>query len=119
MTGMQNELREKILGSHPQIMVRQAGMSLRLEDRRRVVEVVREVEGVVAASAAGFTRVGIVAHDFADVLDLYGIDPCARGVGGDPHAGQSALGTPDVGGSRKRSAAARDRVGDRAHHESL
>ncbi len=74
MTGMQNELREKILGSHPQIMVRQAGMSLRLEDRGRVVEATRGVDGVVAASAAGFTRVGIVIHDFADVLDLYGVD---------------------------------------------
>ncbi len=74
MTGMQNELREKILGSHPQIMVRQAGLSLRLEDYASVVEKTREVEGVVAASAAGFTRVGIVAWDFADVLDLYGVD---------------------------------------------
>ena len=32
MTGMQNELREKILGSTPHIRVVQAGSSLRLDD---------------------------------------------------------------------------------------
>lgn len=74
MTGMQNELREKILGSQPHVRVRQAGMSLRLEDWKRVVEVVEDVDGVVAASAIGFTRVGLQASDFVDVLDLYGVD---------------------------------------------
>ena len=74
MTGMQNELREKILGSHPHLMVRQAGMSLRLEDHARVVEAIEGVDGVAAASAAGFTRVGLRSGDFVDVLDLYGVD---------------------------------------------
>ncbi len=74
MTGMQNELRSKILGSLPQITVRQAGMSLRLEDRERVTTIVEGVEGVEAASAVGFTRVGLQADDFLDVLDLYGVD---------------------------------------------
>ena len=74
MTGMQNELREKILGSLPQLTVRQAGMSLRLEDRERVVAVVEGVNGIVGASAVGFTRVGLEANDFVDVMDLYGVD---------------------------------------------
>ncbi len=80
MTGMQNELREKILGSQPHIRVRQAGMSLRLEDWKRVVEVVEDVDGVVAASAIGFTRVGLQASDFVDVLDLYGVDLDGEGA---------------------------------------
>ena len=80
MTGMQNELREKILGSQPHLVIRQAGMSLRLDDRERVVEIVEGVDGVVAASAIGFTRVGLLASDFVDVLDLYGVDWEDRGA---------------------------------------
>ncbi len=80
MTGMQNELREKILGSLPQLTIRQAGMSLRLEDRERVADIVEGVDGIAAASAVGFTRVGLQANDFADMLDLYGVDLDDRGA---------------------------------------
>ena len=79
MTGMQNELREKILGSLPQLTVRQAGMSLRLEDRERVAAIVEDVDGIVGAAAVGFTRVGLLANDFVDVMDLYGVDLHDRG----------------------------------------
>ena len=76
MTGMQNELREKILGSYPHIMIQEEGMSLRVTDWERVVSVVAEVPGVVAAGPIGSTKVGVkrVDSDFVDLMDLYAVD---------------------------------------------
>lgn len=99
MTGMQNELREKILGSQPHLTIRQAGMSLRLEDRERVAETVEGVDGVVAASAVGFTRVGLQANDFTDVLDLYGVDLDDRGVAITPMQDSLRAGPISVAGA--------------------
>jgi len=74
MTGMTNELREKILGSNPHVLVLEAGESLRLHDWPRVVERASEVEGVLAAAPMALTRVGLVRGDYSEVLDLYGMD---------------------------------------------
>lgn len=73
MTGMTNELRERILGSTPHVLVLESGESLRVHDWRQVVESAREVEGVVAASPLALTRVGLVRGDYSEVLDLYGV----------------------------------------------
>ena len=74
MTGMQTELRSKILGSNPHFMVRQAGTSLRLEDWRMVAEKTRAVEGVVATAPVAYTKVAVVLReDYAEVLDLFGV----------------------------------------------
>lgn len=74
MTGMANELREKILGSNPHVLVLESGESLRVHDWRSVVERAREVEGVVTAAPLALTRVGLVRGDYSEVLDLYGMD---------------------------------------------
>ncbi|MCY4573874.1 MAG: ABC transporter permease [Gemmatimonadetes bacterium] len=76
MTGMQNELREKILGSYPHILIQQEGNSLRLDDWERVVEVAEGVPGVVAAAPIGMTKVGLhkIDSDFVDIMDLYATD---------------------------------------------
>ena len=80
MTGMQNELREKIMGSYPHVMVRQAGASLQIENWERVVEKVEAVDGVISASPAGFTRVGILRPDYMEVLELFGVDLDGDGI---------------------------------------
>ena len=74
MTGMTNELREKILGSNPHVMVLESGESLRLRDWRNVVRRAREAPGVVTASPLVLTRVGLSRSNYSEVLDLYGVD---------------------------------------------
>ncbi len=80
MTGMQNELREKILGSNPHVIVRQSGASLRIDDWRRVVAEAEAVEGVISASPVALTRVGLYRSEYAEVIDLYGVDLKGDGV---------------------------------------
>ncbi|MCE2398246.1 MAG: ABC transporter permease [Gemmatimonadetes bacterium] len=73
MTGMQTELRSRILGSTPHIMVRQSGLSLRLQDWSDVAERVGAVDGVVATAPVAYTKVAIVLReDYAEVLNLFG-----------------------------------------------
>ena len=82
MTGMQNELRDKILGSYPHIMIQVVGTSLRLDDSDQVAEQVEGLAGVVAASPVVLTKVGIMRVDnfeYGDVLDLYGVDLYGEG----------------------------------------
>lgn len=75
MTGMQNELREKILGSYPHIMIRSHGVSLLVESSDSVADVVAGVPGVVAASPVAVTKVGLkrIDSDYVDIADLYGV----------------------------------------------
>ncbi len=84
MTGMQNELREKILGSTPHVLVRQTGPSLRIEDWPAVVEQVERTEGVVAASPVALTRVALHREGYTEVIYLYGVD--LGGAAEDPAA---------------------------------
>ena len=81
MTGMQNELREKILGSYPHILVREEGNSLQLDDWELVVEAAEGVPGVVAAAPIGMTKAGLKRIDaqFLDVMDLYAVDLAGNG----------------------------------------
>lgn len=80
MTGMQNELREKILGSTPHIRVVQAGSSLRLDDWEQVVGKVEGVDGVVSAAPVVGTQVALVRSEYAQFLALFGVDLEADGV---------------------------------------
>ncbi|MCY3809945.1 MAG: ABC transporter permease [Gemmatimonadetes bacterium] len=83
MTGMQTELRSRILGSTPHFMVRQSGLSLRLQDWRDVAERAGAVDGVVATAPVAYTKVAIVLReDYAEVLNLFGfaLDPDAPPV---------------------------------------
>jgi len=83
MTGMQDELRAKMLGSTPHILVRQSGQPVRLDDWEGVWNRVRAVDGVVAAAPVTFTKVAIVSHnddrDYAGALSLYGVHLDAAG----------------------------------------
>lgn len=74
MTGMQDELREKILGSNPHIMVQEAGAAIRLNDWQGVREKILTVPGVESASPVLATKVALYRSDYAEVLDLYGVD---------------------------------------------
>jgi len=74
MTGMQNELREKILGSNPHVLIRQSGLSLRLDKYPEIVKAAESVDGVVSASPFLLTRVAVYRDGYTEILDLYGID---------------------------------------------
>ena len=80
MTGMQNELREKILGSTPHIRVVPAGSSLRLDDWEGVIEKVEAVEGVVSAAPVVGTQVALVRSEYAQFLALFGVELEGDGV---------------------------------------
>jgi lipoprotein-releasing system permease protein len=73
MTGMQNDLREKILGTSPHVVVLQHGSSLRMDDWEAVLDTVRQVEGVVSATPFVLTNVSIYRRGYSQPADLYGI----------------------------------------------
>jgi lipoprotein-releasing system permease protein len=79
MTGMQQDLRAKILGSTPHILVLQVGSSLRMENWEPLLESTKAVPGVVAVSPFVLTNVSIRRQDYAQPADLYGIDVEALG----------------------------------------
>ena len=60
MTGLQQDLRGKILGSNPHVYVFDSGRALRLGDWRRVLPRVQEIHGVVAAEPFVMTSVGVI-----------------------------------------------------------
>lgn len=75
MTGMQEDLRAKILGSTPHVLVLQQGSALRMERWQSVLDSVRSVPGVEAASPFILTQVTIrrAGEDYAQAADLYGV----------------------------------------------
>jgi len=74
MNGMQEELRDKILGSTPHILVLQQGESLRMPDWRTVVAAVQEVPGVEAAAPFMLTKVALLrTQEYVQTADLYGV----------------------------------------------
>ena len=80
MTGMQNELRSKILGSNPHLMVWKDASPLRVDDWERVVAEVEAVDGVVSAAPVVWTQIGIEYRDYPQFLQLFGVDLEADGV---------------------------------------
>ncbi|NNF28583.1 MAG: ABC transporter permease [Gemmatimonadetes bacterium] len=74
MTGAQEELREKILGSNPHVMVLQSGPTLRLDNYREVMETVVAQDDVVSAAPFLLTRVGLYREGYVEVVDLYGVE---------------------------------------------
>ena len=79
MTGMQNELRDKILGTNPHVMVRQSGPALRIDQWQRVAADIRTVNAVVSASPVLLTRVALFRSGYTEIMDLYGVDLEAEG----------------------------------------
>ncbi len=80
MNGMQEELRAKILGSNPHVLVLQTGTSLRMDGWEQVLDRVRTVDAVVGAAPFVVTSVGIQRAGYAQTADLYGVLPQPEGV---------------------------------------
>ncbi|MDT8369185.1 MAG: ABC transporter permease [Longimicrobiales bacterium] len=80
MTGMQTELKEKILATNAHIVVLQAGTNLRLHNWEEVLDSIRAVEGVRAASPVVFSNVGIQRNSYARTANLVGILTDTTGV---------------------------------------
>ena len=80
MSGLQNDLREKILGTNPHIWLTSYGEGMRLEEWEGVVGQVRAVEGVSAAAPFVHTEVGLGnVGGYAEGAILRGIEPEAPG----------------------------------------
>lgn len=103
MTGLQQDLQAKILGSQPHVSVFEQGQALRLNHWPQVLERVRAVPGVVAAEPFIMTQVGVSpGADYAQPGLLYGIDPHASQqpmsvIERDIRAGKLALGPTGTG----------------------
>jgi lipoprotein-releasing system permease protein len=74
MNGMQGELRDKILGSTPHILVLERGTALRMSAWRDVMESVREDPDVRAVAPFLLTKVAVLrTEEYAQSADLYGV----------------------------------------------
>ena len=76
MSGLQKDLREKILIANPHIRVLTYGEGLRVDDWRRVLGVVRQEPQVVAAAPFVLTQ-GLLSagHDYAEGVAVIGVEP--------------------------------------------
>jgi len=76
MSGLQKDLREKILLANAHLRVLTYGEGLRLDDWRRVLGVVRATPGVVAAQPFVLSQ-GLLStqHDYAEGVAIIGIEP--------------------------------------------
>jgi lipoprotein-releasing system permease protein len=81
MTGLQKDLRDKLLGVNPHIWVMTDGESMRMDDWRGAVARVRGIEGVAAAAPFVQTEVGIRNRaSYSEGAILRGIDPFQPGA---------------------------------------
>jgi lipoprotein-releasing system permease protein len=81
MTGMQKDLRDKILVGSPDLRVLVFGDDLRITDWRSVLEKVRAEPGVVAAGPFVMTQgLASAGHDYAEGVQIEGIPPQGVGV---------------------------------------
>jgi lipoprotein-releasing system permease protein len=79
MTGLQRDLREKILGTNPHIWIVPASGALKMETWEDAVERVRAEPGVSAAAPFIHTEVGVSTPIHAEFAILRGIEPSAPG----------------------------------------
>jgi lipoprotein-releasing system permease protein len=79
MTGLQRDLREKILGTNPHIWLTTYGSALRMEDWPPVLERVQGMPGVEAAAPFVHTEVGLRSPAHAEFAIMRGIDPQVPG----------------------------------------
>lgn len=74
MNGMQEEIRGKILGSTPHVLILEHGSSLRMAAWPDVAAEVREVDGVEAVQPFIVSRVALLrSADYAQTADFYGV----------------------------------------------
>ena len=81
MTGMQEDLREKILSSNPHVIVLQQGASYRLEEWRAVVDSVLEVPEVTTATPYVLGQTVVQIRDYSQPARLYGVPTDSAGAG--------------------------------------
>jgi lipoprotein-releasing system permease protein len=76
MSGLQKDLREKILVANPHVRLLTYGEGLRVDDWARALEVVRRQEEVLAAAPFVLSQ-GLVSagHDYAEGAAIIGIEP--------------------------------------------
>jgi lipoprotein-releasing system permease protein len=77
MTGLQQDLQEKILGSNPHIYVFEytgSGQGLRIGDWRTVVPTVRAQDGVISAAPFMMTNVAVNKGTYTQPGVLFGLD---------------------------------------------
>jgi len=80
MTGLQQDLRDKILGVNPHIWVMTYGESMRMDGWETTLQKVKGVEGVRAAAPFIHTEVGITNRaNYSEGAILRGIDPYRPG----------------------------------------
>jgi lipoprotein-releasing system permease protein len=80
MTGLQNDLRDKILGSNPHIWLLNYGEAMRMDDWPRALERVRRIPGVVSAAPFVHTEVGVSNRaGYAEGAILRGVDAAVPG----------------------------------------
>lgn len=81
MTGLQQDLRDKILGTNPHIWVTTYGESMQMDNWPAVAERVRRIDGVAAAAPFVHTEVGLRNRSgYAEFAILRGIEPDAPGA---------------------------------------
>ena len=103
MTGMQNDLREKILGTSPHVVLLQHGSALRMNDWEQVLDTVKGVDGVVAAAPFILSNVSIYRRSYSQPADLYGISldhagPAVTDMEAKVREGESNLSDPTESG---------------------
>jgi lipoprotein-releasing system permease protein len=80
MTGLQGDLRDKILGVNPHIWVMTYGETMRMDDWQDALAKVKSVPGVTAAGPFVHTEVGIRNRaNYSEAAILRGIDPYRPG----------------------------------------
>ena len=81
MTGMQDDLREKILMGSPDLRVLTFGDDLKLDDWRATLDKVRKQPGIVSAApfvlSQGLAKNG---HEYSEAVYVEGIEPAGQGV---------------------------------------
>ena len=81
MTGLQQDLREKILGVNPHIWVMTYGESMRMDGWEQTLRKVETVSGVRAAAPFIHTEVGITNRaNYSEGAILRGVDPYRPGT---------------------------------------
>jgi lipoprotein-releasing system permease protein len=78
MTGMQEDLRNKILESSPHVYILEQSQSLRLHDWQSVMEEVLEGDGIVGAAPFALSQVSVIHQSsmgpYQQSATLYGVD---------------------------------------------
>ena len=75
MNGLRNDLRQRILVANPHLRILTYGAGLRMDDWQKVLKIVREQPGVVAAAPEVISQAGITAgEDYGEGVNLVGFD---------------------------------------------